>query len=100
MQTKVTKFSANVSYFHSRGIKDRIQKKAYRNRPSSRITVLFNKSVSKPRWVVEPIFGSIKRWFVSKKDRYKELARVHAQNLMEAMAHNLYHSFGIIMSCP
>ncbi|XOD67534.1 MAG: hypothetical protein ACMUEL_06240 [Flavobacteriales bacterium Tduv] len=23
----------NVSYFHSRGIKDRIQKKAYRNHP-------------------------------------------------------------------
>ncbi|XOD67841.1 MAG: transposase [Flavobacteriales bacterium Tduv] len=25
--------SANVSYFHSRGIKDCIQKKSYRNRP-------------------------------------------------------------------
>ncbi|XOD68034.1 MAG: hypothetical protein ACMUEL_09230 [Flavobacteriales bacterium Tduv] len=27
---------ANVSYFHSRGIKDRIQKKAYRNRTLSK----------------------------------------------------------------
>ncbi|XOD67475.1 MAG: transposase [Flavobacteriales bacterium Tduv] len=51
---------ANVSYVHSRGIKDRIQKKAYRNRFLSRVAILFNKLVSKPRWVVERTFGSIK----------------------------------------
>ncbi|XOD66722.1 MAG: hypothetical protein ACMUEL_01360 [Flavobacteriales bacterium Tduv] len=33
---------ANVSYFHSRGIKDRIHKKAYKNRILSRIAILFN----------------------------------------------------------
>ncbi|XOD67631.1 MAG: transposase [Flavobacteriales bacterium Tduv] len=32
----------NMSYFHIRGIKDRIQKKAYRNHPLSRIVILFN----------------------------------------------------------
>ncbi|XOD67687.1 MAG: hypothetical protein ACMUEL_07125 [Flavobacteriales bacterium Tduv] len=37
MQRKVTKLPANVSYFHSRGIKDHIQKKAYRNPTLSRI---------------------------------------------------------------
>ncbi|XOD67138.1 MAG: hypothetical protein ACMUEL_03845 [Flavobacteriales bacterium Tduv] len=31
----------NVSYFHNQGIKDRIQKKAYRNRALSRIGILF-----------------------------------------------------------
>ncbi|XOD68010.1 MAG: hypothetical protein ACMUEL_09090 [Flavobacteriales bacterium Tduv] len=30
-----------VSYFHNRGIKDRIQKKPIRNRPLSRISILF-----------------------------------------------------------
>ncbi|XOD67604.1 MAG: hypothetical protein ACMUEL_06660 [Flavobacteriales bacterium Tduv] len=40
----------NVFYFHSRGIKDRIYKKVYRNRSLSRIAVLFNKLVSKTRW--------------------------------------------------
>ncbi|XOD67954.1 MAG: hypothetical protein ACMUEL_08745 [Flavobacteriales bacterium Tduv] len=30
----------NLSYFHSRGIKYRIQKKAYKNRLLSRITIL------------------------------------------------------------
>ncbi|XOD66703.1 MAG: hypothetical protein ACMUEL_01255 [Flavobacteriales bacterium Tduv] len=31
---------------------------------------------------------------------YKGLARVHAQHIMEAMVHNLYRAFGIIMRCP
>ncbi|XOD68212.1 MAG: transposase [Flavobacteriales bacterium Tduv] len=38
---------ANMFYFHSRGIKDCIQKKAYRNYPLSRMPILFNKLVSK-----------------------------------------------------
>ncbi|XOD68225.1 MAG: transposase [Flavobacteriales bacterium Tduv] len=73
---------ANVFYFYSRGIKHRIQKKAHKNPTLSRIAVLFNKLVSKTRWVVERTFGSIKRWFGSGKARYKVLARVHAQHLM------------------
>ncbi|XOD67986.1 MAG: transposase [Flavobacteriales bacterium Tduv] len=63
MQTKGTKCQRTCLGFHSRGIKDRIQKKAYRNRILSRIAILFNKLASKTRWVVERIFGSIKRWF-------------------------------------
>ncbi|XOD68021.1 MAG: hypothetical protein ACMUEL_09150 [Flavobacteriales bacterium Tduv] len=37
----------NVSYFYSRGIKNRIQKKAYRIRLLSRVTLLINKLASK-----------------------------------------------------
>ncbi|XOD67994.1 MAG: hypothetical protein ACMUEL_08975 [Flavobacteriales bacterium Tduv] len=33
--------------------------KTYRNRPLSRVVILFNKLVIKPRWVVEHTFGSI-----------------------------------------
>ncbi|XOD67889.1 MAG: hypothetical protein ACMUEL_08355 [Flavobacteriales bacterium Tduv] len=58
-----------MSYFHSRSIKERIQKKAYRNRTLSRIDVLFNKLVSKTRWIVKCTFGSIMRWFGSGKAR-------------------------------
>ncbi|XOD67068.1 MAG: transposase [Flavobacteriales bacterium Tduv] len=56
--------------------------------------------MSKTRWVVERTFRSIKRWFGSDKALYKGLTRVHAQLLMEAIAHNLYRSLGIIMRCP
>ncbi|XOD67290.1 MAG: transposase [Flavobacteriales bacterium Tduv] len=49
--------------------------------------------------IVERTFSRIKRWFGSEKVRYKVLAPVHAQPLMEAMAHNLYRAPGIIMRC-
>ncbi|XOD67736.1 MAG: hypothetical protein ACMUEL_07430 [Flavobacteriales bacterium Tduv] len=38
---------ATISYFHSRDIKGRIQKKAYKNRPLSSIAILFKKLVSR-----------------------------------------------------
>ncbi|XOD67911.1 MAG: hypothetical protein ACMUEL_08475 [Flavobacteriales bacterium Tduv] len=41
MQEKLTKLPANVSYFHNRSIKDHIQKKPIRNRPLSRVALLF-----------------------------------------------------------
>ncbi|XOD66980.1 MAG: transposase [Flavobacteriales bacterium Tduv] len=53
--------------------------------------------MTKTRWVVEPTFGKIKRWFRPGKDRDKGLARVHAQYLMEDMVHNLYRYSGIII---
>ncbi|XOD67733.1 MAG: transposase [Flavobacteriales bacterium Tduv] len=56
--------------------------------------------MSKTRWVVERVFCSVKRWFGSGKARYKGLARVHSQPIMEAMAYNLYRSSGVIMRCP
>ncbi|XOD66654.1 MAG: hypothetical protein ACMUEL_00985 [Flavobacteriales bacterium Tduv] len=55
--------------------------------------------MSKTGWVVECNFVSIKRWFRSGKAVTNGLARVHAQHLMQAMAHNLYSSPGIIISC-
>ncbi|XOD67422.1 MAG: hypothetical protein ACMUEL_05575 [Flavobacteriales bacterium Tduv] len=45
-------------------------------------------------------FWQYKDWFGSEKVHYKGLARVHAQNFMEAMAHNLYRSPGIVMRSP
>ncbi|XOD68199.1 MAG: transposase [Flavobacteriales bacterium Tduv] len=53
------------------------------NRPLSRIAILFNKLVSKTRWVVKRTFGSIKRRFGSVKVRYKGLSYLQSQLLME-----------------
>ncbi|XOD68109.1 MAG: hypothetical protein ACMUEL_09685 [Flavobacteriales bacterium Tduv] len=41
-------------------------------------------------------FGSIKRWFGSGKARYKGLTCVHAQHIIEAIAHNLCYSPNLI----
>ncbi|XOD66873.1 MAG: hypothetical protein ACMUEL_02260 [Flavobacteriales bacterium Tduv] len=53
--------------------------------------------MSKTRWVVERIFGSIKRWPESGKARYIRISSCACQALMETMAHNLYRAPGIIM---
>ncbi|XOD67830.1 MAG: hypothetical protein ACMUEL_08015 [Flavobacteriales bacterium Tduv] len=42
-------------------------------------------------------FCQYKALVVSGKARYKGLARVHTQHIMEAMVHNLYLVPGIIM---
>ncbi|XOD67420.1 MAG: transposase [Flavobacteriales bacterium Tduv] len=55
--------------------------------------------MSKTQWVVKRAYSSIKRCFGVGKARYKGLARVHVQHLMEDMAHNLYRAPGIIMFC-
>jgi IS5 family transposase len=57
-----------------------------------------NKLIGKVRFVVERTFGSIKRWFNSTCARYKGIAKMHTQNLMEAMVYNLYRSPKIIVS--
>jgi IS5 family transposase len=36
----------------------------------------------------------IKRWFNSNHARYKGITKMHTQNLMEAIAYNLYRSPG------
>ncbi|XOD68201.1 MAG: transposase [Flavobacteriales bacterium Tduv] len=63
------------------------------------MAILFNKLVSKTKWVIERTIGSIKRWFGTGKARYKELSRIHAQHLIMDIEHNLYRFPAIIISC-
>ena len=79
-------------------IKNRIQHKAYRNKPLTEWEVYFNKLISKQRYKVERTFGGMKRWFGAGKARYVGLAKTHSQQVLEAIAYNLYRSPGIIMS--
>lgn len=88
----------NGELLRSKKLKDHILKRAYRNRPLTHWEKKFNKLVGRTRYKVERTFGSVKRWFGSTGARYRGLAKMHTQNLMEAMAYNLYRSPGIIMS--
>jgi transposase, IS5 family len=78
--------------------KNRIQYKAYRNRPLSHWQKEFNRLISKERYKVERTFGSMKRWFGAGQARYIGLAKTHTQHVLEAIAYNLYRTPGIIMS--
>jgi len=88
----------NRQMLKRRKLKDRIQKRAIRDRPLTEWEIKFNKLISKARYKVERTFGSIKQWFQSTKARYRGLAKIHTQQVMEAMAYNLYRSPEIIVS--
>lgn len=79
-------------------IKNRVMHKAYRNRPLTYWQLLFNKLISKTRWVVERTFGSIKKWFGGDKARYMGLDKTHTQHVLQAIAYNLKRAPGIIVS--
>jgi IS5 family transposase len=79
-------------------IKNRLMHRAYRNRPLTGWQKLFNRLISKTRWVVERTFGSIKKWFGGGKARYIGLRKTHTLHVLLAIAYNLKISPGIIMS--
>ena len=82
----------------NRKVKNRIQHKAYKNRPLTYWQKAYNRLISKKRWVVERTFGGMRRWFGCGTARYVGLAKTHTQHLLEAIAYNLYRAPGIIMS--
>jgi len=87
---------ANNIYLKEEGIKNRIQHKALRNKPLTEWEKLFNKLISKTRYVVERTFGSMKKWFGSGRTRYKGLAKTHTLHVLEAICYNLKRSPGLI----
>lgn len=90
--------SKNEELLQGKKIKNTILKKAKKNKPLSETEKKFNKLCGKVRYKVERTFGSIRRWFNGGVARYKGILKMHSQNLLEAMAYNLYRSPGIIAS--
>lgn len=88
----------NEEIIKKRKLKNRILSKAKKGKPLTEREKLRNKLIGKTRFKIERTFGSIKRWFNSTHARYKGIQKMHTQNLMEAMAYNLYRSPGIIAS--
>lgn len=93
---KAYKSKDHDEYLKKQGIKNRVHYKAYKNRSLTKWEKVFNRGVSKKRWVVERTFGSIKKWFDGGTARYKGLAKTHGQHVLEAIAHNLKRSPGLV----
>ncbi len=91
------KVPTNDDYLKNNKIKNRIQHKAYRNRPLGKWAIEFNKLISSIRWVVERTIGSMSRWFGAGRARYEGLVKTHAQHVMETIAHNLKRSPGLVL---
>ncbi len=88
----------NEELLKQKKLKNHILKKAQKNKPLTHWEKLFNKIIGKTRFKVERTFGGIKRWFNGGVARYRGLAKMHTQNLLEAICYNLYRSPGIIAS--
>lgn len=88
----------NSQILQSRNLKNHILKKAKKNKPLTHWEKMFNKLVGKIRFKIERTFGGIKRWFKGGEAKYRGMAKMHTQNLIEAMCYNLYRSPGIVMS--
>jgi transposase, IS5 family len=88
----------NKEILQKKELKNHILKKAIKGKPLTDWEKKFNKLIGKVRFKVERTFGSIKRWFGSQTARYRGIEKMHTQNLMEAMAYNLYRCPGIIAS--
>lgn len=96
MADKGYKSKGNDKILQDNGSKSRIMHKGYRNRPLTKWQIKYNKAISKTRWVVERTFGSLKRWFGSGATRLKGLEKVHGLHVLEAIAHNLKRSPGLV----
>ncbi|TDG34766.1 IS5 family transposase [Pedobacter changchengzhani] len=90
------KSAKNDELLKTKQLKNRILKKAKKGNPLKESEKRFNKLCGRIRFKVERTFGSTRIWFNSNKARYFGIAKMHTQNLMEAMAYNLYRSPGII----
>lgn len=88
----------NEEILKGRNLKSRILHKAKKGQPLTAREMLRNKLIGRTRFKVERTFGGIKRWFGSTCARYKGILKMHTQNLMEAIAYNLYRSPGIVAS--
>lgn len=88
----------NSKLLKERKLKNHILKKAKKNKPLTHWEKKFNKLVGKTRFKIERTFGGVKRWFFGGVARYRGIAKMHTQNLMEAISYNLYRSPEIIVS--
>jgi len=96
MADKGYKSKANDQMLKDKGSKNRVMHQAYRNKPLTHWQIKYNKAISKTRWVVERTFGSLKRWFGSGLTRLKGKDKVHSIHVLEAIAHNLKRSPGLV----
>lgn len=85
----------NDQLLSRRKIRNRIMRKAARNRSLTKSQKLFNRLISKKRFVVEQAFGTLKRRFQFAKASYFGLTKVQGQFYLKAMCFNLLKAMNL-----
>ena len=80
---------AHSEWLSTRGIDNRIIKRAYRNRQLSKGDKAFNRTYSGVRCSVERVFGILKQHYAMGKARYLGLARNRTRVKIMCVAHNI-----------
>jgi IS5 family transposase len=86
----------NRQYLKSRKIKSGIMYKALRNNPLTKWQKLFNKLVSKQRYIIEQTFGTLKRKFLFTRASYYGLRKVEAQLNLKSICFNLTKALNMV----
>lgn len=81
------------------GVKNRILKKAYRNRPLTKEEKETNRVHSDTRSIIERVFGTLKLHYGIAKSRYLGRVRNHVRFIMCAMGYNLKRAITIQKNC-
>jgi IS5 family transposase len=85
----------NRETLKARGIKDGLMHKATKGKALRASQKLFNKLISKKRYIVEQAFGTLKRKFRFDRASYFGLRKVEAQLTFKAMCFNLNKALNI-----
>jgi transposase, IS5 family len=88
----------NRKFLKDAGIKTRIMHKASRGKPLSKWQKLFNKAVSKTRYIVEQDFGTLKRKFLMTKSPYLGTEKTGGWANLKAICFNLLKAVNKIVN--
>ena len=85
----------HTDWLTTRGIENRLIKRAYRNRPLSQEDKVFNQSHTGVRSTVERVFGVLKQHYAMGKARYFGLGRNRTRVELMCVAHNIKRGLSI-----
>ena len=88
----------NRQILKGRKIKNRVMYKGARNRPLTKREKLFNRLVSKRRFIVEQAFGTLKRRFRFVRAAYMGIEKVTGQFYLKAICFNLLKGMNLVTS--
>jgi IS5 family transposase len=85
----------HTDWLTTRGIENRLIKRAYRNRPLSQEDKVFNQTHAGVRSTVERVFGVLKQHYAMGKARYLGLGRNRTRVELMCVAHNIKRGLSI-----
>ena len=88
----------NRKFLNKNRCKDGIMARAYRNKPLTERERKRNKLISKKRYIVERVFGTLKQHYDMARASYLGTAKVQGELLLSSLAYNLKRALFLVSS--